>query len=158
MSNSCVYSPTGDATNGRRRKHGGDRPSAKSQRLTSPSQSSSAGRPRKSLASPKAPPPGQPGSFQNEDFGDPEMDDSPTRTFEEEFGISDEILYGMIPEFGPQGSEGFVQSSGSPSQMGLKSNSSSMSGPIATETTITVDSSSKFLHPPALISFPVTKT
>ncbi len=154
MSNSCVYSPTGEGTHGRRRKHGGDRPSAKSQRLASPSQSSSVGRPRKSLSPPKVPPPGQRGNSQNEDFGDPAMGGSPLRNFEEEFDISDQILYGMIPEFGPLGSEGFVQSSGSPSQMGLERNLSSTSGPITTETTITVDSSGKFLHPRAVISHP----
>ena len=152
-----MYSPTAEGTNGRRRKNGGDRPSAKSQRLTSPSQSSSAGRPRKSLSPPKAPTPGQPGNFQNEGFDDSAMDDSSLRTFEEEFDISDEILYGMIPEFGPQGSEGIVQSSGSPSQIGLERHSSSTSGLIATETTGIVNSSGNYLRPPALISFPVTK-
>lgn len=156
MSNSCVYSPTGEGTHWKRRKHGGDRPNAKSQRLTSPSQSSSAGRPRKSLSPPKVPPSGQPENFQNEDFGDPAMGDSPLRNFEEEFDISDQILYGMIPGFGPLCSEGLVQSSGSPSQMGLERNPSSTSGPIATETTITVQSSGKFLHPRAVISHPVT--
>lgn len=113
------------------------------------------GRPRNSLSLPKVPPSDQRVDFQNVNFGALARGDSPLRSFEEEFDISDEILYGMIYEFGPVGgSEGFVQSSGSPSQMGLERYASSMSGTIATESTIIGDSSGKFLHPRAVKSRP----
>lgn len=90
-------------------------------------------------------PPGHPGNFQHEDFGDPAVDDLPLRTFEEDFVMSDQMLYGFIPELGPQSSEGFVQSSKSPAQMVPDRNSRSTSGLMATETTIAGDSPG-FLH------------
>lgn len=155
MSNSCVYSTTGGGTGGRRRKYGGDRPSAKSQRLASPSQSSSAGRPRKSMSPPKVAPPSPTENFPTEEFGNPGMDDSPLRRFEEDFTISDQILYGMIPEFGSQSSEGFVQTSGSPSQIGLDRNFRSTPAPLATDTPTTDGNPNLFLHPRALMDFPV---
>lgn len=156
MSTSCVYSATVEGANGRRRKHGGDRPNAKSQRLTSPSQSSSAGRARNSMSPPEAAPLSHPGNFQNEDFGDPAIDDSSLRTFEEDFVMSDQMLYGFVPEVGSQSSEGFVRSSKSPGQMGLDRNSRCTSGPMATETTTTGDSPGFLLHPGVLPNFPVT--
>ena len=131
MSIPCVYAAaaSGDATGGKRRRRGEDQSSAKNQRVTPPSQSNPSSGSRKSLSPLRVTPPNSTESFQMEEVESLAMDDSPLRTFEEDFFMSDQALFDMIP--------------------GFRSNSS----PLITEITTANDTFGMLVHPHAKTIF-----
>lgn len=128
-STSCMYTAAGEGTSGRRQQRGEDRSSVHSQRSTSSSQSSSASRLRQAMSPPKV--------ARTDEYSDLVLHDSPPQTFEEDFLISDEFLYDMIPGLGSRSLEDFVQTSKSPFQSDLDANSEPIFGPAATGVTTT---------------------
>lgn len=88
-----------------------------------------------------------------DEYSDLVLHDSPPQTFEEDFLISDEFLYDMIPGLGSRSLEDFVQTSKSPFQSDLDANSEPIFGPAATGVTTTGGSPGVFLHQQAWLIF-----
>lgn len=87
------------------------------------------------------------GSLQTEEVDDFAMENSPSPMFEEDLFMSDQLLFDMIPGFGPQSSEGSIQNSKNSLYVDSDESFRSPSGPLPTETRAVNERPGEFLHP-----------
>lgn len=154
MSTPCVYASSGDSTARRRRRRGEDQSSAKNQRLNSPSQSNSTSDFRNAMSPLKMAPSDHIGSLQTEEVDELAMENSPSPMFEEDLFMSDQLLFDMIPDLGPQSSEESIQNSKNSLYVDSDESFRSPSGPLTTETRAVNERPGEFLHPLARKIFP----